>query len=125
MRYVDEVQEMDDWLKHALLFSLKVICVMFVNILDLFSYWSVQVLAVVGFFFFDNYGRICGYYNFSNEFVMLEMLRTIFCITFFPTPVCICYVCAVTQMVDNVAQRNCLGIINIIMGHGHDTICIR
>jgi hypothetical protein len=52
MRYVDEVQEMDDGLKHALLFSLKVICVMFVNILDLFSYWSVQVLAVVGFFFF-------------------------------------------------------------------------
>jgi hypothetical protein len=52
MRYVDEVQEMDDWLKCDLLFSLKVICVMFVNILDLFSHWSVQVLAVVGVFFF-------------------------------------------------------------------------
>ena len=119
MSYVDEVQEMDDWLKCDLLFSLKVICVMFVNILDLFSYWSVQVLTVVGFFFFffffDKYGHICGYYSFSNEFAMLEMLRTIFCITFFPTPVCICYVCVVTQMVDNVAQRNCLGIINIVM----------
>lgn len=108
-----------------------------VNILDLFSYWSVQfqnlLLSVsmpkrqyLQIFFWISTVVFVVIIIFLMNFLCQRCSGRYFVKYFFSTLVCICYVCVVaSKWWTLLHKRNCIGIINTIMGHSHDTIWIR